>query len=245
MEVEALGKGKDILEKDLDLALVRTGEAKLLEIGFDFLRFIDDVPGPEATDELVAEEIYPELDRILSEDLAKKGLEAWDLLLKHGRACEELVKVGGRGGHQRDCQPVVATLIILDVSWGADALDELFASILSFGAQISAAIIYLVDVKEGLEGAAQVDTEAAEQGLPEGVLLDSLARLGLARKGETVLLSCLTFDHGWLVRFLKCSWSSITVNNFRLINLLNRLRHSVVGISHKVSQGCILWLSSI
>ena len=227
------------------MALVRTGETKLLEIGFDFLRFIDDVPGPEATDELVAEEIYPELDRILSEDLAEEGLEAWDLLLKHGRAGEELVKVGGRGGHQRDCQPVVATLIILDVSWGADALDELFASILSFGAQISAAIIYLVDVKEGLEGAAQVDTEAAEQGLPEGVLLNSLARLGLARKGETVRLSRLTFDHGWLVRFLKCSWIGITISNFRFINLFNRLRHSVFGISHKVSQGCILWLSSI
>lgn len=72
------------------------------------------------------------------------------------------------------------------MSWGANALDKLFASILSFGAQIAAAIINLVDVKEGLESAAQVDSKAAEQGLPEGILLDTLARLGLARKSEAV-----------------------------------------------------------
>ena len=44
------------------MALVRTGETKLLEIGFDFFCFIDDVPGPEVTNELVAEEVNPELD---------------------------------------------------------------------------------------------------------------------------------------------------------------------------------------
>ena len=168
------------------MALVRTGETKLLEIGFDFFCLVDDVPGPEVTNELVAEEVNPELDRILSEDLAKKGLETRDLLLEHGGACEELVKVGGGGGYQRNCQPVVAALIVLNVSWGANALDKLFASILSFGAQIAAAIINLVDVKEGLESAAQVDSKAAEQGLPEGILLDTLARLGLARKSEAV-----------------------------------------------------------
>ena len=195
MEVEALGEGEDILQEDLDLPLVRIGESKLLEIGFDFFRFVDNVACPDATNELVAEEVDPELDRILSEDLAKKGLEAWDLLLKHWCAREELVKVGGRGGYKRNRQPIVATLIVLDVSWGANALDELFAGILSFGAQITAAIINLVDVKEGLERAAQVDTEAAEQGLPEGVLLDTLARLGLARKRETVRLGGLTFVH--------------------------------------------------
>ena len=186
LEVEALGEGQDILEQDLHLALIRIGEAQLVEISFDFSCLVSNVPGPEASNELVAEEVDPELDRILSEDLAKKGLEVRDLFLEHGGACEELVKVGGRGGDKRNCQPVVATLIVLDVSWGTNALDELFAGILSFGTQIAAAIINLVDVKKGLEGAAQVDTEAAEQRLPEGILLDTLARLGLARKGERV-----------------------------------------------------------
>ena len=62
LEVEALREGQDVLEEDLDLALVRCGKAKLFKISFNFFRFVDDVPSPKITNELVAEEVDPELD---------------------------------------------------------------------------------------------------------------------------------------------------------------------------------------
>ena len=59
---------------------------------------------------------------------------------------------------------------------GTNRLDKLFTRFLRFLTQIATSIIYLIDVQKYLQASSKVDTEAAQQRLPQGVLLDSLVR---------------------------------------------------------------------
>lgn len=96
--------------------------------------------------------------------------------MKLGDAHKALVEVGGRAGYQRDRQTVVVKLIILDIFRCPNRLNVFLTGLLSPHTEISTSLINLVYVQESLQGAAEVNSEAAEEGLPEGVLLDALAR---------------------------------------------------------------------
>ena len=114
----------------------------------------------------MAEKVHSELDRILPENLAEQGAQSGDLPLQSWDACEELVEVRGRAGHQRNREAVVVHLIILHEGVGAETLYKFLKSLLDFRAQITTSIVDLVDVEEDLECSAQVDSEAAQQRLP-------------------------------------------------------------------------------
>ncbi len=61
---------------------------------------------------------------------------------------------------------------------GTYALYKLFARILRLKAEVAAAVVNLINVKENLQRAAEINPEPTQQWLPEGVLLDALVGLG-------------------------------------------------------------------
>ena len=89
-------------------------------------------------------------------------------------AKEELFKVPGRRWRDQDDQAVVVDLLVCNVVRSTHALDVVAARLLNIFTEIAIQILNLLDFQVNAQSPANVHTEAAQQGLPEGVFLDSL-----------------------------------------------------------------------
>ena len=89
-------------------------------------------------------------------------------------AKEELFKVPGRRWRDQDDQAVVVDLLVCNVVRSAHALDVVAARLLNIFTEIAIQVLNLLDFQVNAQRPANVDAEAPQQGLPEGVFLDSL-----------------------------------------------------------------------
>ena len=89
-------------------------------------------------------------------------------------AKEELFKVPGRRWRDQDDQAVVVDLLVCNLVRSTHALDVVAARLLNIFTEIAIQILNLLDFLVNAQSPANVHTEATQQGLPEGVFLDSL-----------------------------------------------------------------------